>query len=100
LIFNALRILPTAKKLCLAREFFLDTHGERGAARSLAHAALYDTGKRPRVDCHNYFAHVKMMRANVIKGMANAMKAQGYHHKGKRPNFASRFSRATSTARK
>jgi hypothetical protein len=28
LIINALLIRPTAKKLCLAREFFLDTHGE------------------------------------------------------------------------
>jgi hypothetical protein len=28
LIFNALLVRPTAKKLCLAREFFLDTHGE------------------------------------------------------------------------
>jgi hypothetical protein len=28
LIINALLIRPTAKKLFLAREFFLDTHGE------------------------------------------------------------------------
>jgi hypothetical protein len=28
LIINALLIRPTAKKLCLAREFFLDTHSE------------------------------------------------------------------------
>jgi hypothetical protein len=28
LIFNALLIRPTAKEFCLAREFFLDTHGE------------------------------------------------------------------------
>jgi hypothetical protein len=58
LIYNALLIRPTAKKLCLAREFFLDTHDERRAASSLANAAFYDTRKRSCVDCHNDFAHV------------------------------------------
>ncbi len=62
LIFKALLIRPTAKKLCLAREFFLDTHGEGWAARCLADAALYDTRKRSRVDCHNDFAHVSLVQ--------------------------------------
>jgi hypothetical protein len=58
LIYNALLIRPTAKKLFLAREFFLDTHGEGRLASGLADAAFYDTGKRSRVDCHNDSAHV------------------------------------------
>jgi hypothetical protein len=98
LITNALLLFPTAKKLCLTREFFLDTHGERGLASGLADAALYDTRKRTRVDCHNDFAHVKMMSANVIKGMTNAMTAHGHHHKGKRPSFFSYSSRRFSSA--
>jgi hypothetical protein len=58
LIINALLIRPTAKKLCPAREFFLDTHGEGRLASGLANAALYDTRKRTCVDCHNDSAHV------------------------------------------
>ena len=100
LIYNDLLVIPAAKKLGLAREFFLDTHGKRRPASRLANALLNRARERTCVDCHNDFAHVKMMRANVIKGIANAMTAQGHHHKGKRPNFASRFSRAASTARK
>jgi hypothetical protein len=99
LIFNALLVRPTAKKLCLAREFFLDTHGKGRLASGLANAALYDTGKRPRVDCHNDFAHTKKThKRNKMSVMT--MPRQGNHHQGKRPNFASRFSRAASTARK
>ena len=58
LIFNALLVRPTAKKLCLAREFFLDTHGERGLTSCLANAALNRARERACVNCHNYFAHV------------------------------------------
>ena len=65
LIFNALLVRPTAKKLCLAREFFLDTHGEGRTARGLANAALYDTRKRACVDCHNDFAHVSSLRKKI-----------------------------------
>lgn len=38
-----------------------------------------------------------MMSANVIKGIANAMTAQGHHHKGKRPSFFSYSSRRFSS---
>ena len=58
LIYNALCILPPTKKLCFAREFFLDTHGERGLASCLANAALDCASKRSRVDCHNDSAHI------------------------------------------
>ena len=58
LITNALLVFPTAKKLGPTREFILDTHSEGWLASGLANAALYDTGKRSRVDCHNDFAHV------------------------------------------
>ena len=46
------------KKLCFAREFFLDTHSERGLASCLANATLNRAREWPRVDCHNYSAHV------------------------------------------
>jgi len=58
LIINALLVSPTPKKLGPAREFILDTHGERRLASGLANAAFYDTRKRLCVDCHNNFAHV------------------------------------------
>ena len=38
-----------------------------------------------------------MISANVIIGIATAMKAQGYHHKGKRPSFFSYSSRRFSS---
>lgn len=97
LIYNALLTLPARKKLGLACNFFLDTHGERRAASCLANASLNRASEWACVDCHNNFAHVKMMSANVIKGMANAMTAQGHHHKGKRPSFFSYSSRRFSS---
>jgi hypothetical protein len=65
LITNALLVFPTAKKLCLACEFCLDTHSEGRLASGLANAALYDTGKRSRVDCHNDSAHVSSVQRKV-----------------------------------
>jgi hypothetical protein len=110
LIYNALLVSPTSKKLCLARDFFLDTHGKGRLASCLANASLYDTGKWPCVDCHNDLAHfekkmmvwmMSIMKTAKLKMMTTPVNAAiGYHHKGKRPNFASRFSRAASTARK
>jgi len=58
LITNALLVSPTPKKLGPAREFILDTHGERRLASSLADAALDCASERSCVDCHNDFAHV------------------------------------------
>jgi hypothetical protein len=58
LIINALLIRPTAKKLCPAREFFLDTHGEGRLASCLANASLNRAREWACVDCHNYSAHV------------------------------------------
>ena len=62
LIFNALLIFPTAKKLRLAREFFLDTHGERGLASCPANAAINRAREWACVDCHNDFAHVSLVQ--------------------------------------
>jgi hypothetical protein len=42
----------------------------------------------------------KTMKPRRAMGTAAANAAQGYHHKGKRPYLASRFSRADSTAEK
>jgi|688.fasta_scaffold09748_13 hypothetical protein len=58
LIFNALLIGPTAKKLCPAHESFLDTHGERRLASCLANAPFDRARERACVDCHNDFTHV------------------------------------------
>lgn len=58
LIYNALLVSPASKKLCLAHDFFLDTHDERRPARGLADASLNRTRERACVDCHNDFAHV------------------------------------------
>lgn len=55
---NALLVMPARKKLRLAREFFLDTHSERGLASGLANASFDCASKRSRVDGHDDFAHV------------------------------------------
>ena len=77
MIFNALLVSPTTKKLGPAREFVLDTHGERRLASGLADAALNRARERSCVDCHNDFAHGRMIRMMRAMGIAAQTKAQG-----------------------
>lgn len=77
LIFNDLLVSPTSKKLGSAREFILDTHGERRLASGLANATLNCAREWARVDCHNDFAHGRMTRMMRAMGIAAQTKAHG-----------------------
>ena len=49
-------------------------------------------------DLDGVSVHVKIINARVAIGMATARQAQGHHHKGRRPSFASYSARTVSSA--